>query len=186
MSADAGAWVVLLVRLEALAGAIRGRSWPEVEREYDRCLRAATKGAELAGQVVSSDARAAAAAVGLQVVHVLAAGRALCGLQGVPAEWPDGHGWVEAPEEATCAACVATATELAARATTEAPVVLCTKGAEVHEETAGGLTACGLAITYAWTSFRVRPGAEVAAPTCARCRRVRERAAAYLAATGAR
>lgn len=29
-----------------------------------------------------------------RVVHLLAEGRALCGLKGVPSEWPPGHVWV--------------------------------------------------------------------------------------------
>lgn len=73
--------------------------------------------------------------------------------------------------------------EAATREATSQRLVLCTRdGRTTHEETAGGLTACGLQIDYRWTTFMVRPGAEVQAPTCASCRRVRERAAAYLAA----
>jgi len=40
-------------------------------------------------------------------VHVLLHGAALCGLRGLPSDWPDGHRWVgiEDKRRATCAAC---------------------------------------------------------------------------------
>lgn len=42
-----------------------------------------------------------------QVVHILVAGRALCGLPGIPRDWPDGHMWVHAEgvKQATCRSC---------------------------------------------------------------------------------
>lgn len=37
------------------------------------------------------------------VVHLLQAGRALCGMKGVPGEWPDGHRWVSYYDEENAA-----------------------------------------------------------------------------------
>ncbi len=41
-------------------------------------------------------------------VHVLRAGLAVCGLEGVPALWPDGHRWTapDVLEDATCRSCL--------------------------------------------------------------------------------
>jgi hypothetical protein len=43
----------------------------------------------------------------IKEVHVLHHGFALCGLRGVPSEWPDGHRWVRLSEKkrATCGVC---------------------------------------------------------------------------------
>lgn len=46
-------------------------------------------------------------------LHLLAEGRALCGLAGIPRDWAPGHFWVGADEppieraSANCAACLA-------------------------------------------------------------------------------
>lgn len=44
-----------------------------------------------------------------RVVHLLACGVAMCGLKGVPADWPHGHTWVsffsDERKLATCLAC---------------------------------------------------------------------------------
>ena len=47
-------------------------------------------------------------------IHVLRHGRALCGLPGLPRDWPEGHRWVSSlsVEEATCAPCKARHEEL--------------------------------------------------------------------------
>ena len=44
----------------------------------------------------------------LATVHILHEGRSLCGLPGVPKDWPDGHTWVGRAErgKATCDACL--------------------------------------------------------------------------------
>lgn len=44
-----------------------------------------------------------------ETVHILAAGRALCGLGGFPKDWPRGHLWVDCGqrERASCGTCVA-------------------------------------------------------------------------------
>jgi hypothetical protein len=41
-------------------------------------------------------------------VHILQHGYALCNLEGVPADWPEGHRWVRIEEKkrATCRACL--------------------------------------------------------------------------------
>jgi hypothetical protein len=46
-------------------------------------------------------------AAGAQVVHVLHEGQAICGLGGVPRDWPKGHTWVRIGEgaQATCSGC---------------------------------------------------------------------------------
>lgn len=36
------------------------------------------------------------------MIHVLFHGRALCPLEGVPAEWPDGHSWVSLDQSRLC------------------------------------------------------------------------------------
>jgi hypothetical protein len=43
----------------------------------------------------------------IKVVHILYEGRALCGLPGIPREWPEGHRWVRKEERnrATCSGC---------------------------------------------------------------------------------
>ncbi len=43
----------------------------------------------------------------IKEVHILDQGFALCGLKGVPAEWPEGHRWVRLDEKkrATCPGC---------------------------------------------------------------------------------
>jgi len=40
-------------------------------------------------------------------IHILHHGAALCGLAGVPSEWPDGHRWVSVEDKsrATCTGC---------------------------------------------------------------------------------
>lgn len=41
-------------------------------------------------------------------IHLLRGGLALCGLPGMPRDWPLGHRWTSfrSPEDATCSACV--------------------------------------------------------------------------------
>lgn len=48
----------------------------------------------------------------IKEVHILHEGRALCGLQGLPADWPDGHRWVGVEDKgrATCVVCKRAAT----------------------------------------------------------------------------
>lgn len=43
------------------------------------------------------------------IVHILVAGRALCGEPGTPNQWPEGHWWVDTDhvQNATCQRCVA-------------------------------------------------------------------------------
>jgi hypothetical protein len=43
----------------------------------------------------------------IKEVHVLCGGFALCGIPGVPADWPDGHRWVRKEDRgrATCSIC---------------------------------------------------------------------------------
>lgn len=47
----------------------------------------------------------------IKEVHILHHGTALCGLAGIPSEWPEGHRWVrlEETKRATCSACKAAA-----------------------------------------------------------------------------
>lgn len=46
-------------------------------------------------------------------VHIVYQGRALCGLQGVPGEWPDGQRWVRLGEVgANCPGCLATSAQV--------------------------------------------------------------------------
>jgi hypothetical protein len=52
------------------------------------------------------------------IVHILHEGKAFCGLDGLPVEWPAGHKWVAlhdagAIEDASCPACLAAATNAA-------------------------------------------------------------------------
>lgn len=51
------------------------------------------------------------------MIHILAYGSALCGLRGVPREWPPGNKWVsffdaQWRELATCPECIRKANEL--------------------------------------------------------------------------
>ena len=43
----------------------------------------------------------------IKEVHILREGYALCGLPGIPREWPEGHRWVRVEERnrVTCSAC---------------------------------------------------------------------------------
>lgn len=47
----------------------------------------------------------------VRVIHALRYGQALCGIAGVPAQWPEGHVWIAAhycdPKEITCVDCKA-------------------------------------------------------------------------------
>ena len=56
---------------------------------------------------------AAGSAVGHSrvIVHVLQGGFALCGVEGVPGDWPDGHKWVSLQDiaDATCVTCLSRA-----------------------------------------------------------------------------
>lgn len=57
-------------------------------------------------------------------VHILSAGRALCGLPGMPKDWPEGHTWIAFPKdwpeglaragegEATCMLCIQSAKQI--------------------------------------------------------------------------
>lgn len=49
-------------------------------------------------------------------IHILWKGRTICGLPGIPRDWPDGHSWVrvEDAERATCVHCVAVLKETGA------------------------------------------------------------------------
>lgn len=46
-----------------------------------------------------------------KVIHALRYGSALCGIEGVPASWPEGHVWIAAhycdPKEISCVGCAA-------------------------------------------------------------------------------
>jgi hypothetical protein len=44
------------------------------------------------------------------MIHILSQGRALCGLEGTPSSWPEGHLWVSISlyREATCQSCQGT------------------------------------------------------------------------------
>lgn len=39
------------------------------------------------------------------VIHFLRDGRAICGLSGIPREWPLGHAWTGEPEAVSCNDC---------------------------------------------------------------------------------
>jgi len=48
------------------------------------------------------------------MIHILAYGAALCGMKGVPRDWPEGHRWIgffdaQWREHATCPECIAAA-----------------------------------------------------------------------------
>lgn len=52
------------------------------------------------------------------VVHILLMGQALCGQEGLPCDWPEGHKWVAVVhdpdlKDANCPRCVARHKELA-------------------------------------------------------------------------
>lgn len=43
-----------------------------------------------------------------EIVHILRYGSALCGLEGLPRDWPDGHLWTEEGDpEVNCEGCLA-------------------------------------------------------------------------------
>lgn len=48
------------------------------------------------------------------IVHILLEGRALCGMPGLPGEWPEGHAWLAFNDsgavDASCAVCLSAAT----------------------------------------------------------------------------
>lgn len=50
------------------------------------------------------------------LIHVLRFGRALCPIEGVPSDWPEGHKWVGIQQhaQATCTCCAERAKEILA------------------------------------------------------------------------